>query len=480
MTAPPEREDRLAKRRGLEEAGHEAHALRFDRTALAADLHMRWADLEAGAAAGETAAVAGRVMLRRAQGRLAFVVIEDPSGRIQLFCSQGDMTPDGWQVLDAVDIGDWVGATGEVVRTRKGELSVRPAALVMLSKALRPLPDKWHGLADVEARYRQRYLDLAVNDDARQLMRLRSRAVAAFRDELAGRGFLEVETPVLQPIYGGATAKPFVTHFNALDMDVYLRIAPELYLKRLLVGGVERVFEIARNFRNEGLGTKYNPEFTMLEAYQAFADYHDMAALVEDLCAAAGATGRLAPPWRRVRLADLVTEAAGVEMSLDVPEDELRRRATGKGVPLEPSWGAGKILLEAYEKLVEHEITDPTFVMDFPRSESPLTRAHREDERYAEKWDLVIDGVERCTGYSELADPLEQRRLLEREGAMRAAGDEEAMTVDEDFLRALEHGMPPAGGIGLGIDRIVMALAGVDTIREVVLFPLLRPAPLAE
>lgn len=467
--------ERLEKRRALEAAGVPAHAVRFDRTALSSDLVDAFAGLAAGEGSAVVHSVAGRVVLLRDQGRLAFPVLEDPGGRVQLFCSKAEMSAEAWEALQNVEMGDWVGATGEVVRTRRGELSVKPGELVMLAKSLRPLPDKWHGLTDVEQRYRRRYLDLAVNEDARQLMRLRSHALTAIRSELERRGFLEVETPILQPLYGGATAKPFVTHFNALDMDVYLRIAPELYLKRLLVGGVERVYEVARNFRNEGLGYRWNPEFTMVEAYQAYADYLDMIELMEALASAAGFSGRLAPPWRRATVTELVTEAAGTEMSLDLAPAELRRRAEAAGVPVDPAWGSGKVLMECYEKLVEPRITDPVVVMDHPREVSPLARSHRHDPRLAERFELVVDGIELANAFSELTDPLEQRRLFEDQARLRAAGDEEAMLVDEDYLRALEHGLPPCGGLGFGLDRLVMVLAGIRSIREVILFPLLRP-----
>jgi lysyl-tRNA synthetase, class II len=467
--------DRLAKRRALEQAGISPHALRFDRTALSSDIKEAHAQLPPGEASGSTESVAGRVMLRRDQGRLAFVVIEDPGGRIQLFCSEAEMPAAAKLVLEQLDLGDWVGATGEVMRTKRGELSIRVNALSMLAKSLRPLPDKWHGLADVETRFRERDLDLAVNESARQIMRIRIEALAGIRAELARRGYLEVETPILQTLYGGATARPFVTHHNVFDIDLYLRIAPELYLKRLLVGGVEKVFEVARNFRNEGVGTRYNPEFTIIEAYQAFADYHDMIELVEAIVTAAGASGAIAPPWPRARLTDLLSDVAELEMPLDLEVEELRRRAERAGVSIDAGWGPGKIVLEAYEKLVEPGIEGPLVVMDYPREVSPLARAHRDDPRLAERFEVVVRGRELCNAYSELTDPLEQRELFEQQARLRVGGDEEAMILDEEYLRALEHGLPPCGGLGLGFDRLVMLLAGVDTIREVILFPLLRP-----
>jgi lysyl-tRNA synthetase class 2 len=387
-----------------------------------------------------------------------------------------------------MDLGDWAGAEGEVIKTKKGELSVRCDRVILLSKAIRPLPEKWHGLADVETRYRRRYVDLIVNEDARRVMALRARTVQAIRGFMLGRGFLEVETPMLQPQPGGAIARPFITHLNALDIDLYLRIAPELYLKRLLVGGIERVFEINRNFRNEGVSPKYNPEFTMLEAYEAYGDYHSMMDLMEALIATVagevlettshtyqGRAMPLAGSFPRRRLIDLASEAIGAELDLDMPAEKMRALAEENGVPCDPAWGIGKLVVEIYEKKVEPNLFEPTFVLDFPRETSPLARPHRDDPRFTEHFDLVIAGMEIGPAYSELNDPIDQRERFEAQARARAAGDDEAMTVDEDFLRALEYGMPPAGGMGFGIDRFVMILADVPTIREVILFPFMRP-----
>jgi lysyl-tRNA synthetase class 2 len=479
---------RLAKVEALRAAGIDPYPPRFDRTHTAAEIRAAHAALPPGAETGERVRVAGRLMLLRRQGRISFGELRDASGRIQLLAEEARLGADAYRRFVDLDLGDWVGAAGEVVATRRGELSVRVEEVALLAKALRPLPEKWHGLRDVERRYRERYLDLLMNPRARHVLDVRCRAVAAIRAFLADRGFVEVETPMLQPTPGGALARPFVTRIEALDMQLYLRIAPELYLKRLVVGGIERVFEINRSFRNEGVSVRYNPEFTMLEAYQAFADYHDMMALLEEMVAhvaraVLGTTdhayqGRpmpLAPPYARRRLIELASEAVGAELDLDMPAADARKLAEAHDVPCDPAWGTGKVLLEIYEKRVEPTLFEPTFVLDFPREVSPLARAHREDPRFTEHFDLVMGGMEIGPAYSELTDPVDQRRRFEEQARARAAGDEEAMPLDEDFLRALEHGMPPTGGLGFGIDRFTMILADVPSIREVILFPLLRP-----
>jgi lysyl-tRNA synthetase class 2 len=489
---PEERLEDLQRRRAAKVAslrarGIEPYPLTFERTHTASEIRTRYDALDAGAETGERASVAGRIVLKREIGKLAFLVVRDATGDIQVMCERSRLG-EAYALVDDLDLGDWIGASGEIVKTRRGELSVRAEALQLLAKSLRPLPEKWHGLQNVEQRYRQRYVDLAVNDDARRVVRVRSRTVAEIRAFLVGRGFIEVETPMLQPTPGGALARPFVTHMNALDIDLYLRIAPELYLKRLIVGGLERVFEINRNFRNEGVSVKHNPEFTMLEAYQAYTDYFGMMELMESMVehtaqAVLGTAEHtyqgkpmpLVAPFRRARLVDLVSEAAGAKADLDVDAAGLAKIAEGTGVPLDPGWGAGKILLELYEKLVEPHLFEPTFVMDFPREVSPLARPHRTDPRYTEHFDLVIAGTEAGPAYSELTDPVDQRARFEDQGRQRAAGDEEAMELDEDFLRALEYGMPPTGGLGFGIDRFTMILADVPSIRDVILFPLLRP-----
>ncbi len=381
-----------------------------------------------------------------------------------------------------------MGVRGEVMTTRRGELSVRVDEWVMLAEARRQFPDKWHGITDPDTRFRQRYVDLWVTDESRRAFKQRSRIISLTRRYLEDRGFLEVETPMFHPIPGGAAARPFTTHHNALDMDLYLRIAPELYLKRLVVGGFERVFEINRNFRNEGLDATHNPEFTMLELYQAYGDYFDAMELIEGLVAYVatellGTTaitygGRpldLAPPWRRATMVELVEEHAGVHVDVRMEVDELRRIADDHGVPHQPSWGPGKLVLEIYEKTTEPHLWDPIFVLDYPQEVSPLARPHREVPGLVERFEGFVVGRELCNAFSELTDAVDQRARFEEQARQKAAGDDEAMVVDEDYLRALDYGLPPTAGFGLGIDRLVMLLADVPTIRDVILFPTLRP-----
>jgi lysyl-tRNA synthetase class 2 len=472
---------------GLRARGIEPFALRFDKDSDAAEIHRRFAHLEPEAESGHRAAVAGRVMLLRRHGKLSFITLGDATGQIQLLLTRQVMG-DGYDVLDLLDLGDIVGAEGQVVKTKRGELSVEVERLTLLTKTLRPLPEKWHGLRDPEARHRRRYLDLASNPEGRRVVTARSQVLKAFRAALEDRGFVEVETPVLQATAGGALAKPFSTHHRILDIPLYLRVAPELYLKRLLVGGLERVFEIGRNFRNEGIDRDHNPEFTMLEAYQAFGDYRDMMDLAEALIRRAALEVRgslrfpyqgkdldLDGPWRRAPLLDLLSEALGESVSLE--EEVLGSLAKRHDLPVEPAWGPGKIALELYEKRVERQLWDPTFVTDFPREVSPLARPHRTTAGLTEQFDLVIAGMEMGPAYSELTDPDEQRERFRAQQHLRQLGDEEAHPLDEDFLEALEHGMPPAGGIGIGVDRVTMILADVPSIRDVILFPHLRPEP---
>jgi lysyl-tRNA synthetase class 2 len=461
---------------------------RADVTATAAQILHDHAELEPGAETDVVVTVAGRLMLRRDQGKLAFGVLQDASGRIQLF-ALARSTPD-FEGFTGLSIGDWVAVTGIVMNTKRGELSVRVDAWEVLAHARRPFPDKWHGITDPDLRYRQRYVDLWVTEEARTAFRQRSAIVAAIRRWLGERDFVEVETPMLHPIPGGALAKPFVTHHNALDTELYLRIAPELYLKRLVVGGMERVYEIGRVFRNEGISTRHNPEFTMLELYWAYADHADMMTLTEELVAAAatevlGTTtldydGRevdLSTPWRRATMEELILEHAGVEVSLDTPVDELRVLCEKFGVEVKDHYGPGKLILEIYEKTTEPNLWGPVFVTDYPVEVSPLSREHRERPGYTERFEAIVAGRELCNGFSELTDPDEQRRRFEAQEAEGAAGDDEAMVVDEDYLRALDYGLPGTAGLGIGIDRLVMLLTGTTTIRDVVLFPTLRPEP---
>jgi lysyl-tRNA synthetase class 2 len=500
MTEPPEdpaaateaspAEDVLAARRAklerLRARGVEPFALRFDRDATAAEVRERFGDLEAGASTGQMVRVAGRLMGLRRHGRLWFGVLRDTTGDLQLFLEETALGPEGWALLEDLDLGDWVGAEGEVMTTRRGELSVKASSLLLLTKSLRPLPEKWHGVRDPELRLRRRYLEFATDPDSRRVVAARATAYAAIREELDRRGFVEVETPVLHGTAGGAIARPFVTHHRALGIDLYLRIALELYLKRLLVGGMERVYEIGRNFRNEGIDRDHNPEFSMLEAYQAFGDYEAMMELGQALVVAAARAVRgslrfeyqgremdLEGRWPRITVLGSVAEATGEEISLD--RSDLADVARRHGIEAHASWGPGKVVLELFEKLVEGQLWNPTFVCDFPREVSPLARPHRSDPGVVEHYDLVMAGMEIIPAYSELSDPDEQRRSFEIQREAREKGEEETHPLDEDFLMALEHGMPPAGGLGLGLDRLLMILADVPSIREVILFPAHRP-----
>jgi lysyl-tRNA synthetase class 2 len=492
---PPDLPEQVQVRRGkldrLRAAGVDPYPLGYPRTTTVPELRRRFPDLPPDTATGEQVAVAGRVVLNRPSGRLTFATLQESGERVQAMLTADGVGPGrlaAWKT--DVDLGDHVGVTGEVVTTRRGELTVRAASWALTSKALRPLPDKHHGLADPEARVRQRYLDLLVRPETRRLVELRAGAVWSLRSGLRSRGFLEVETPMLQPVHGGAAARPFRTHMHALDLPLYLRIAPELYLKRLVVGGLDRVFELNRNFRNEGVDATHNPEFTMVEAYEAYGDYDTVARLTRELVqeAALAATGSLVVPipggggidlsgeWPTVTVHAAVSRALGEEVTPSSTVPALTTLADRAGVAVHPSWGAGALVLELYEKLVESATVAPTFYRDFPTEVSPLTRGHRDDPRLAERWDLVARGFELGTGYSELVDPVEQRRRLAEQSRRAAGGDPEAMQLDEDFLRALEYGMPPCGGIGLGVERLLMLLTGATSMRDgLILFPLVRP-----
>ncbi len=479
---------RLAQHIELVEAG--AYPYRFERSHLAAEVHEQYPDLEPGAATGETVTVAGRVMLLRSFGKLVFATLQDGSGRIQLFVDRSSLDEDTFAGFTSVDLGDWVGARGEVITTKKGELSVKIDDFTMLQKSLRPLPDKWHGLQDIELRSRQRYVDLIVNDAAREVAVARTRVIAELRRQFTARGYIEVETPVLLAAATGALARPFRTHHHALDQNMSLRIATELYLKRLVVGGIERVFEIGRIFRNEGIDATHNPEFTMLEAYEAFADYHDVMAMVEAIIAAVATTatgstqityqGRpldLEPPFRRATMTELVAGAVGEEMSFDRDVDDLRGLARRHGLDPDASSGHGKIIDALFEELVADTLWEPTYVMDYPKETSPLARVHRENNHLTERFELFIAGSEYANAFSELNDPLDQRARFEDQARARASGDDEAHPIDEDYLMALEYGLPPTGGLGIGVDRLVMLLTDQHHIRDVILFPTLRPEP---
>jgi len=465
-----------------------AYPYRFERTATAAELHNGHHELPPGTETATHAVVAGRVMLLRSFGKLVFVTLQDGSGQIQLFIDRRTLGEDGFEVVGDIDLGDWVGAGGTVMTTKAGELSVRPSEIHLLQKSLRPLPDKWHGLHDVELRSRRRYVDLMVNEDARSVALARTRLVTELRRQFEGRGYIEVETPVLLTQATGALARPFATRHHALDMPMYLRIATELYLKRLVVGGLERVFEIGRIFRNEGIDATHNPEFTMLEAYEAFADYNDIAIMVEEIVAAVaayvagGTTIRfrnrpldLTPPFRRARMIDLVAAAVGRPVGFGDPLADIRTLAMANGIEPEEHWGHGKLIEELFDTLVADTIWEPTFVTDHPKEVSPLAREHRHDPNLAERWELFIAGAEYANAFSELNDPLDQRERFEAQRAARRGGDHETHPVDEDYLTALEYGLPPTGGLGIGVDRLVMLLTDRHHIREVILFPTLRP-----
>ncbi len=492
----PERDEssliaqRRSKLQALREAGG-AYPNGFRRDALAADLHEAYDELPADELddRGVRVRVAGRMMAKRVMGKASFTHIQDMSGRIQLFLQREGLPPGVYQEFKSWDTGDIVGAQGRLFKTRTGELSVRTEGIDLLSKSLRPLPEKFHGLTDQETRYRQRYLDLIVNPEVRETFRLRTAVINYVRAFLAAREFLEVETPMMQSIPGGAAAKPFVTHHNALDMDLYLRIAPELYLKRLLVGGFEKVFEINRNFRNEGISTRHNPEFTMLEFYQAYASYDDLMDLTEELLRSMtrhllgaaeisyqGHRCDFSRSFPRVTVRDAVL-THNPALNPDRVDDRahLAARCAELGLEVHPTWGPGKLLSEIYEKTVEPNLIDPTFVTCYPTEVSPLARQNDQDPSVTDRFELIVAGREIANGFSELNDPDEQARRFRQQAAQKEAGDEEAMFYDADYVRALEYGMPPAAGEGIGIDRLVMLLSDSASIRDVLLFPLLRP-----
>ena len=439
------------------------------------------------------ARTSGRIVAIRSFGKANFLVLSDGRARIQVYIRKDALSEQEFALFRLLDFGDFVGVEGRLFRTKTNELTIWASSLAFLAKCFLPLPEKWHGLTDVETRYRQRYLDLIVNPDSRRVFEVRSRVLAAIRTFLNGRGYLEVETPMMQPIAGGALARPFVTHHNALDMQLFLRIAPELYLKRLTVGGMERVYEINRNFRNEGISTQHNPEFTMLEFYQAYSEYRELMVLTEEMLStvAREAVGTdqvtfgahqisLAPPYRRVSLREGARAAAAAKLAVEVTDAELRQRdsalglARRLGLDVHPGWGAGKIATEIFERLNEHDLVQPTFVYDFPTEVSPLSKQKPDDPDTVERFELYIGGFEVANAFSELNDPAEQRRRFEAQLADRAAGDQEAHAMDEDYIRALEYGLPPTAGEGVGIDRLVMLLTDSPSIRDVILFPLMR------
>jgi lysyl-tRNA synthetase, class II len=480
---------RRVKLARLRAAGIDPYPVGFRRTHTLEEVRRGWdGELGAGEESGDVVRLAGRVVLKRAMGRLAFWTLRHDGHEVQVMLTIGALGAEQFEVVLDLDVGDWVGVQGPVIKTRKGELSVKATEVFLLAKALRPLPDKWKGVTDVEVRSRQRELDLAVNPDAMRTLRTRSRVVQSLRQSMLARDFLEVETPLLNPVAGGALARPFVTHHNALDTDLYLRVASELYLKRLLVGGVDRVFELGRVFRNEGLSPRHNTEFTMLESNSAFQDYRDMMELCRGVILEAadtvgsrkltyqGTVVDLDGPWREVTVLDAVREAIGQpDLAYDWPLDRVRELCDRTGVSWVPGWGTGKLVLELYEKHAEHRIEQPAFVTDYPVEVSPLAHPHRDDPFVTERFELLIVGREHANCFSELTDPDEQRARFEEQALAKAAGDEDAMEVDEAYLRALELGLPPNAGLGIGVDRLVMLLADLASIREALLFPQLRP-----
>lgn len=487
-TLNDERARRLADRAALYAAGKNPYPEHSDVTDHAADLLERYAGLANEEEGAETVTVGGRIVAKRGQGKIMFLVLRDPSADIQLFCRVNDVEEASWKVLKELDLGDIVQATGVVVRTKRGELSVASRTAKLLSKAVRPLPEKFHGLSDKETRYRQRYVDLIVNEDVRETFRKRSAIISTFRRYMEDNGYMEVETPILQTIQGGATAKPFITHFNALNQENYLRIATELHLKRLLVGGYERVFEIGRIFRNEGMDLTHNPEFTTMEAYRAYSDLEGMKELAEGVIkAAAHAVGLegvieyqgqqidLFSNWESRPMTSIVSDVLGREVTLDTPVEELRAACAERGIEIKPEWTAGKLVAELYDELGEDTIVNPTFVCDYPVEVSPLAKRNEDDPRLTHRFELVIAGHEYANAFSELNDPVDQAERFAAQMVEKAGGDDEAMEYDEDYVRALEYGMPPAGGIGIGIDRVVMLLTNSTSIRDVLLFPHMKP-----
>ena len=487
-TLNDERATRLAKRAALFEAGQNPYPEHSELEDYVADIEAKYAELADGEDTEDVVKIAGRVVAKRGQGKIMFIVVRDATAEIQLFCRINDMDEAAWNTLKSLDLGDILGVTGVVVRTQRGQLSVAPKSATLLAKAVRPLPEKFHGLSDKETRYRQRYVDLIANDDVRETFRKRSQILSTFRRFMESDGYMEVETPILQTIQGGATAKPFITHFNALDQECYLRIATELHLKRCIVGGFERVFEIGRIFRNEGMDLTHNPEFTTMEAYRAFSDLEGMKALAQGVIKAAnkaignpevieyqGQTIDLSGEWASRPMTDIVSDVLGKQITIDTPVEELAAAAREKGLEIKSEWTAGKIIAEIYDELGEDTIVNPTFVCDYPIEVSPLAKRFEDDPRLTHRFELVIAGHEYANAFSELNDPVDQAERFAAQMAEKAGGDDEAMEYDEDYVRALEYGMPPAGGIGIGIDRVVMLLTNQASIRDVLLFPHMKP-----
>ncbi|MDR1358403.1 MAG: lysine--tRNA ligase [Coriobacteriales bacterium] len=480
-------EVRRAKRQALIDAGHSPYAFAFDISARAAELEERYAGLDSGETTEDRVRSAGRIRAIRSQGKATFIVLQTGTGSIQIFCRINTLGEEAYEALRYLDVGDFIGVEGLVMRTRRGELSILAESIELLSKSLRPLPEKFHGLSDKETRYRQRYVDLVMNSEVKEVFAKRFAIIDALRREAASRGFVEVETPMLHPIPGGATAKPFTTHYHALDRNFYLRVAPELHLKRLLVGGFEKVFEINRSFRNEGMDHFHNPEFTTLEAYQAYTDVEGIAEFTRELIQAAclaangslqiayqGITVDLGGTWPVSSMLELVSEAVGQEISFDCDLQLLKSLANSNHLAIQPQWGKGRLITELFDELVEPALVQPVFVSDHPLETSPLAKKKPGNANLTSRYELFICGHEYANLFSELNDPVDQTERFQAQMEAKAAGDEEAMGYDEDYIRALEYGMPPAGGVGIGIDRLVMLLTNVESIRDVLLFPQMR------
>lgn len=480
---------RRDKLRELREKGIDPFGGRYERSHLASEIHAAYGDRtkETLAEKPPRVAIAGRIMSKRGHGKAAFAHIEDVSDRIQIYVRLDTVGESAYDLFKACDLGDWIGVEGVVFKTNRGETTVQAEKLVLLSKSLRPLPEKFHGLQDIEQRYRKRYLDLIMNADVRKTFMTRSRIIQAIRHYLDKQGFLEVETPTLHTIAGGALARPFHTHHNALDMPLYMRIAIELHLKRLIVGGLEKVYEIGRVYRNEVISTRHNPEFTMLELYEAYADFHDIMDLTENITLHVadsvigsrelqyqGQSIDLSPPWQRRHMTDLIKEHVGVDFTQKMSDEEAHALAKEYGIDVEPEMRFGHIVNEFFEQRVEDQLIQPTFVYGHPVEISPLAKKNAEDPRFTDRFELFIVGREHANAFSELNDPIDQRRRFEAQLAEREAGNEEAHMMDDDFIEALEYGMPPTGGLGIGIDRLVMLFTDAPSIRDVLLFPLMR------
>lgn len=474
------RRDKLTE---LQRNGIEPYGGKYPREHMAQEIIDQFEQYE-----GKNVRLAGRIMAKRGHGKASFANLQDVSGNIQIYARLNDLGEDNYRLFEKLDIGDIIGIEGTVFKTRRGEITVSITDLTLLAKSLRPLPEKWHGLKDVDLRYRQRYVDLTVNPEVKKTFITRSKIIKEIRNYLDELNFLEVETPMMHPIAGGATARPFITHHNALDMNLYLRIAPELYLKRLLVGGFEKVYEINRNFRNEGISTKHNPEFTMLELYQAYGDYEDMMEITENLISTVakkvlGTTTikyeeqeiNLATPWKRLPMLEAVKEYSGLDFTVIKTDEEARMKAKELNLEVEDNDTWGSVLNKVFEEMVEPKLVQPTFILDYPVEISPLAKRKKDNPNLTYRFELFIYGREIANAFSELNDPIDQKQRFQQQLEKRAGGDDEAHMMDEDYIQALEYGMPPAGGLGIGIDRLVMLLTNSSSIRDVILFPLMRP-----